>query len=262
MRIRAITEILWIALASFAIGSSPQDCGPKSATFQELNRSLIFQTEADWKRFNKEQYESLTKAAHDFIRKQILAELDSGKTAPGAIEALVRCLQSMPEYQNFRDETNTPAAYRTGSGPSAFVIAYYLYRGGTAIPDTRPYLEAYTKAGSHTWRWTGEVGATFEKSTFFVHQISAGIPEQDWFLLTGFEIGDTGTRLRVEVVSFDGETLKTIWETSGLTHTTLAEVHPNYIILSRYEGYRDGHDVFQLDRYDVVREGLRKRPSK
>jgi hypothetical protein len=168
----------------------------------------------------------------------------------------------MPEYQNFHEETNTPVAYRARPNTARIVIAYYLYRGGNAIPDTRPYLEAYSKVDSHTWRWIGEVGSTFEKSTFFVHQISAGVEGQEWFLLTGFEIGDTGTRLRVEVVAFDGEALKTIWQTSGLVHTTLAEVHQDYIILSRYEGYRDGHDVFQLDRYDVVREGLRKHSSK
>ena len=60
------------------------------------------------------------------------------------------------------------------------------------------------------------------------------------------------------MIAFDGKKLRTVSTISGLVQTTLAEVHPDYIILTHYNGFRDGHDLFERRRLDVTPQGLRE----
>ncbi len=255
-----VQTALALGLLSFCGSLSyGQTCGSRANEFQTLNTPLIFKNEADWKRFNKDQYEFETQRAHEYIRRQLLEYLTAGKASTNDLEALIRCLQALPEYQSLRDETNTPAVFALGKSSSAFAAAYYLYRGASAIPDTRPYFEVYVKKSKDTWESVGEAVASFGRSTFFAYRLSPPrVDDQSWFLMSGFQIGDTGTRLRLELIAFDGKKLRTVSTISGLVQTTLAEVHPEYLILSQYEGFRDGHDLFKRRRLDVTPQGLRE----
>ena len=257
LKIAQVATLLLIVSPTTVVCS--ESCEKQKAKFAELNSSLVFRTETDWKRFNQKQFDAQTESAHRYLRDQMISELDGGKSDSQSIERFLRCVLSLPEYQVFREESNTPKAYSIG--PTAIAVGYYIYRGGNAVPDTRPYLEVYQKGQNGGWKWIGEVGETYRRSTFFVHPLTPAVPEQFWFLLSGFEIGDNGTRLHLEIISFDGKMLRSIWAKSGLALTTLSEVHPNYIVLSEYKGSHEGHDVYDKEVFDVVASGLRKRPT-
>ena len=104
----------------------------------------------DWKRFNKDQYELDTKKAHEYIKRQLLEYLNAGKASTNDLHALITSLQALPEYQGLHDETNTPAIFALGKTSSAFAAAYYLYRGGSAIPEAIPAPTLRSISGNRT----------------------------------------------------------------------------------------------------------------
>ena len=95
-------------------------------------------------------------------------------------------------------------------------------------------------------------------STFYINRIKAGRAGESWFLLSGKVIGDTGSRLHLQVVGFDGKALQSVWEESGLRRTYLAGVFGDHIVLKGSGLDAKGREIEFTERLDVVAEGLKR----
>lgn len=115
--------------------------------------------------------------------------------------------------------------------------------GGFAIPDITAYIQFYSLE-SGRWSLQGEVGPEFEGRAFSVASLHSPRAGEVWYLVWGRRIGDTAARLRVHLYSFDGRTVKKIWERDGL----------------RGGAVRVSEDRIILD-YDVPFEGGRLPPT-
>lgn len=221
--------LVMVASSVEAYGS---DCGTDNNVFATLNAPLIIHSTADAKALTPTKETELTNKLHDYVESRMLALLSIPSKDPAAeLTGYIRCLQgSVPEYSNWKDQTNTPWGWNLSPG-RAVAVAYWIYRGGAGVPDLRPYFEVFEQTRDAEWVNVGEGGSTFVASTFFIKPIESPKTGEEWFLLFGNLIGDTGTRLRLEVVSFNGERLRTRWQRSGMRTTYVSKVDARQIFL-------------------------------
>jgi hypothetical protein len=223
-----------------------------------LNRRLIVTTTAEAIALTPERAEALTGTLHEFIDAEILSLLKDTSTLPAArIAAHLQCLQDQHEYRKCAYLTNTPVAFELPGKPATVAVAFWIYRGGEAIPSLRPYLEVFARRKG-TWAKVGETGANFISSTFKVDPLKSPRRGQHWFLLSGKVIGDTGSRLRLEIAAYDGRTVQTVWEKSGLRHTHIDRVSSDQMILKGDGTDAQGRYIEFTERYDVVPTGLKR----
>jgi hypothetical protein len=135
-------------------------------------------------------------------------------------------------------------------------ICYWIYRGGAGIPDVLPVVDAYELKGSQ-WTYVGTSGSSFRGSTFVVHILNPK-GQTPWILVSGFHIGDTATRLRLEVLAIDGNGIRSIWSQGGMARTTVQNVTASSVTLSQYTGFKDGKDQYKEILLLVGPNGLRE----
>lgn len=192
------------------------------------------------------------------VDQQVSEQLDTDVSPnPMNIVARIRCLQqSLPQYRPNPDITNVPFAIAVGDGSPAIVVAYEIYRGGEGAPDTMPVFEAFISEWNK-WHPIARTGQDLTGSTFFVSPLNAGRAGEHWFLLHGKRFGDSGSRLDLEVISFDGMRLKTVWARTGISRTAIVEVANDHIVLIRESLNERGRAQEFRDQYDVSVDGLK-----
>lgn len=149
-----------------------------------------------------------------FITQVILARLqDSGE--PSTIRSYLSCMQE-GEYEHASERfTNTPQVEIIKPAQvSVAVSSLLIMRGGSGIPSTRPLIECFAQKGS-AWNLVGQSGDEFDGHTFFTYPLHAPNQQESWYLLSGRTIGDTGGRLKLEVVSCSPDHFQKIWERDG-----------------------------------------------
>ncbi len=250
-RFTANTAVLvFIFFKAFAYGD---ECLDEKAQFAKLNLPLIIEDAADARRLTPETEEAGTEQVHAYVEKEILRQLaDDNPHGFEDVVAKIRCIQSaIPGYGRMSELTTAPAAFSIGSGRHAVALSYEIDRGGDAVPDLRPYFEVFKRIGVG-WEKAGEEGSDFVASTFYVQPLEAPTEGEHWFLLYGNRIGDTGVRLRLEVVSYDGNKLRSVWKRFDIPWTYVDAIQGSHIVLKG----RERNWLEFAERWDVVPGGL------
>lgn len=238
-------------------GASAQECEPEKAEFAKLSHTVIIRSKEDARNYPRVR-ESGTERLHKYLEEQILQQLRSDSFPhPTNIQLRIRCVQSgVPEYSRFADVTNLPIVFRLPDSKAAVAVGFVLYRGGAGAPDLRPYFEVFQKDGQD-WGAVGEVGASFAQRTFYVRPINAAKTGDNWFLLWGHRIGDSGARLRLAIAAYDGTSIREIWSLDGLTGTRVAGVFGDHIVLEGEVTNQRGRAEEFRERFDIVADGLK-----
>lgn len=235
------------------------DCEAQRTEYAKLNRPLIIRDMADARAYSSSLEATATEAVHKYIDEQILEQLNSDILfQPTNIISRIQCIQSrVPEYLRLGELTNSPAAYPLGGEKAALAVTFEIYRGGAGTPNLIPFFEVFQKK-QNVWVRLGSAGTDFDTSTFFVHAIDAGRAKETWFLLSGRKIGDTGSRLHLDILSYDGSSLRSIWNISDLPRTEIGEVARDHIILTGDGTDSKGKYAVFTERWDISPEGLKK----
>ncbi|HET7205959.1 MAG TPA: hypothetical protein VFI95_05190 [Terriglobales bacterium] len=230
------------------------ECHDVKERYAELNRPLRVDYAGEQAYLSVR--DAQTEAIHRFMVEQLLNRLNSGLQALGDLKAFTECVQSLvPENSVTVEVTNFPLVLPL-TPHAAVAVGYQIYRGWSAVPDDRYYFEAF---GEHEgkWRLDGSIGSSFDGSTLFVQPIDAGKSGENWFLFSGIRLGNTGGILHLEVVSYDGKALKSVW-TDSLPRVSLTAVYRNYILLDGEATNASGHYFEFRKRLDVVPSGLKE----
>jgi len=256
---RCVPLLISIIVLSHGLLSA-SSCSDNSAKYTGLNRSIIIEPKADAVAANYPKLkDSVTDRLHQLIDGEIIDKLNAATFPhPDDVVTAIHCLQSgLSYYGRSADVTNTPMAMLVHAKEPGLIVAFEIFRGGVGAPDTLPFLEAFT-SDTRGWRQVASTGVDYEGSTFFVKDLAAPSSDQSWFLLWGRTLGAVGVGLRLEVVSFNGTSLNTIWQETTKPSVSIAELLPDHLVIEgeSTNGHRRAEEF--RDRYDVVPEGLRK----
>ena len=155
---------------------------------------------------------------------------------------------------------STPFSQMFVLGDARGVAVAYELLAGTATaaePDNYPYFEFYNKEnGEWKLKVQAPTQSEFNDCTFFVHPIDSPTKTEVWFLVSGFKIGDTGTRLKVRLYSYDGLSLRTVWQRNGLTRGEVS-VSNNVITLEYDRKYQSADPDNRVhEEFQAVPDGL------
>lgn len=237
-----------------------QDCQAARNEYQAKNRGLIPSGTASQSALRPAQEQRMTDDLHEYLKGRILALLNAKPNTHAAdIRKYIECLQDSPEYRDAQYMTNLPAAWETQGNPQSMLVGFWIYRGYAAVPNIRPYLEVYKKAGQQ-WTADGEVGSDFSGFTLSVEPISAGKPGEMWFLVSGSRIGQQPrSEQRMVVAAYDGASIKEIWERSGVGAMSLEGKFSDHIVLTGEVNNEQGRAEEIRERFDIVPDGLKLR---
>jgi hypothetical protein len=151
--------------------------------------------------------------------------------------------------------TNTPLVqcFSLKTEPYCFA-AYTILRGGEGIPDSQAYLDFFPKNGGDT-EPTGIPASDFRGFRFFVKKVSAMVPFQEWVLVWGNRIGDTGYRLNARLYSFDGSQVATLWQLDDVSGGVL-EVSSDSVRLEFDPYYHAPHTERKVQVFHFTPKGL------
>lgn len=195
---------------------------------------------------------------HRFVVSQISEMLDSHTIAPDEVIAYLRCLQNLvPENSVTTGITNLPALFPLSVDGTKFAVGYDVFRGWGAVPDDRYYFDVFTKSNSG-WSLVDSIGSSFDGSTLFIYPISAGKTGERWFVFSGRLFGNTGGALHLEVIGFNGTSLRSIWQATDMKRASLERVTQDHVFVSVESTDKSGHYLELHKRFDVDEGGLKE----
>jgi hypothetical protein len=122
--------LLLLAVLVDARGSFAGACGTDGAVYASSNRPLIFRTNADAERLTPKDERLQTDKLHHYIDERVLAFLQTNGAQLQESATYVQCLQAdVPEYQTWKDETNTPISWSVSGANPTVALAFWMYRG-------------------------------------------------------------------------------------------------------------------------------------
>lgn len=176
-----------------------------------------------------------------YVTKVVLGRLvDIGDSS--AIRAYLMCMQQRDGVRPWDDLTDGPQVFvQVTQNPPLALSEFLVMRGGNAIPQTHPILQCFARNGTR-WKQVGTFADAekFDGRTLYVHPLASPIPGEEWYLVSGRTIGDTGGRLRVEVVSCSAEQFRTVWTRDEIFHGKIDDVQSGYVTLSYLKQGRPG----------------------
>jgi hypothetical protein len=116
-----------------------------------------------------------------------------------------------------------------------------IMRGGTAIPNTLALVQCFARIrGSWTLVPNGGDEREFDSHTLFINELQSPKLDEAWYLLSGRAIGDTGGRLRLEVVACGAKQMRTVWKRDEIIWGEI-EVSARSTVSLTYEKQEDEH---------------------
>lgn len=201
------------------------------------------------------QVEEVTARLHDLLAAEIEDVLAGPNPSAQSVVDAVRSLlggTALSEWD--KQTTNTPfAAFIDLNGARVLAASYSVLRGGGAIPNTRSYLEFYVLENG-AWHPKVSADLDFDGCTFFVSPMDAGLSGQAWFLAWGKLFGDTGSRIKLRLYTFDGESAKAVWQRDGLVGGSVS-VTGNSVSLEYDKEYHSAERVHET--MHIAPDGLR-----
>ncbi len=246
MKYTAALALLFTLNQSSALGQAEKPCSAERARFQQMNRGMFVDhtsTAADAASYEKNK-DSATEALHQFLVWSISSELgrmNKEKPETAVLVNRIRCIQSgIPYYSKDREFSNLPVAFSLAGNRPLVVVGYSIHRGYTATLQDTHFLEVYVRANAD---WEVLVAAAphdFDAATLNISKVNSSAPNDQWFLLTGKRYGDTGGRLFIALLDFDGKALKELWS-QVRPRTALVRVLPNGVVVTSEEPDKSGH---------------------
>lgn len=216
----------------------PADCTQARDQYTRMNDHLLLDRQADSDRSPKVSLKR-TGDLTGFITRIILARLtDIGD--PSSIRAYLTCMQEREGERPWDGTTNTPQMFLTTSGPVPLAVSsMVIMRGGVAIPNTLALVQCFARIRG-TWTLVPNLGdeQEFDSHTLFINELRSPEPDESWYLLSGRAIGDTGGRLRLEVVACGAKEMRTVWKRDEILHGEI-EVTDQSIVSLTYEKQED-----------------------
>lgn len=128
------------------------------------------------------------------------------------------------------------------------MIAYLISVGDSKFPRTFPHLEFYSFNGKE-WAKQTEADLTdeFDTCTFFVSadDFPSSRKNEKLILVSGFQIGDSATRLKVRLYRYDGFAVQTLWKMDNLIDGDISVVK-DVIQISYSARYKSSDPVDQM----------------
>ncbi len=217
---------LWIiaGCVGTAVG---QICAVDKPTYETLSGQLLIHNKADAARLNAVgNMDHITDQVHTYVQTLLLKELNHENNMR-TVEEYVRCLQNNPTNDNWRQATNTPLLIELN--PQSVVIAYWLVRGGEAVPSTKPFIDLFLRTESG-WQPGDALNLDLVGTTFFIHVVNV-TSRGTVLVVSGFHIGDPQTALDLDLIALESGRLRIVYKTGPLSRTTITSISPKSIVL-------------------------------
>jgi hypothetical protein len=193
----------------------PADCTQARDQYTRLNDHLLVDRQADSDRspqVSSRRIRNLT----GFITRIVLSRLTDTED-PNAIRAYLTCMQEEESERPWEDITDTPQFFLTTLGPIRLAVsAMMIMRGGVGVPSTLALVQCFARTqGSWTLVSNGNEQG-FDSHALYIHELRSPKLGEAWYLLSGQALGDTGGRLRMEVVACGAKQMRTVWKRDGI----------------------------------------------
>ena len=233
-----ILSVLASLLKANAQTPGPADCRQARDQYTLMNDHLLLDRQADSDRSANVSLKR-TGDLTSFITRIMLARLtDIGD--PSAIRAYLNCMQEEEGERPWEDITNTPQVFLTTSSSVPLAAsAMMIMRGGVAIPNTLALVQCFARIrGSWTLVQNVSDEQEFDSHDLYIDELRSPKPDEVWYLLSGRALGDTGGRLRLEVVACGAKQMRTIWKRDEIVWGKI-EVADQSTVLLTYSKQED-----------------------
>ncbi len=264
MKYAIALALLFTLNQSALLGQAQKPCSAERARFEQMNRGMFVDhtaTAADVASYEKNKG-SATEALHQFLVRSISSELErmsKEKPNTSALANWIRCIQSgIPYYSKDNEFSNLPVAYSLAWDRSLVAVGYSIHRGYAATLQDTHFLEVYAPTNAGWEVLAGAAPHDFDAATLSINRMRPSARNEQWFLLTGRRYGDTGGRLFIALLDFDGQAFKELWS-EVKTRTSVVRVLPDAIVLTSEEVDKSGH-AQELTKTFLIEESGLKRP--
>lgn len=194
----------------------PADCTQARDQYTRINDHLLIDRQAE---ADESPQASLNRTTDltGFVTRIMLARLTDIRD-PSSIRAYLACMQEREGERPWEETTNTPQIFLTTPGPVPLAVtSMMIMRGGVAIPNTLALVQCFARIRGN-WTLVPNAGnqQEFDSHTLFINELRSPKPGESWYLLSGRNFGDTGGRLRMEVVACGARQMRTVWKRDGI----------------------------------------------
>jgi hypothetical protein len=219
--------------------------GPKSAA-------------ADVAAYEKNK-DSATEKLHEFLVRVILSELSRVETERTAttLTKWINCVQSgIPNYAAGKRPSDPPTAYFLPGVSPRLVLIYSIDRGYEAVSQFTYFFEVYSRDDGAWKLIASHTPHQFDGGSLNVSRMTGADTGEHWFLLTGKHYGDTGARLYLELLAFDGHVFRELWSEIK-PKTWVVNVLQDHVVLGSEELDKDGRNAHEVTRaFNIEKRGL------
>ena len=165
------------------------------------------------------------------VRRGTAVLLDSARTNAQKIKEGIQTIQGSSDGLEVPPDYALPFAdLFTVNATDTAAVAY-----PSEVLYSPPTLDFFVRT-SKGWEQRASVGEEFRRCTFSVRRLPSPLAGQVWYLAWGHLIGDSGTRLKLRLYSFDGAEVRTVWSREGLTWGRV-EITDGSVVLDYAEKY-------------------------
>ncbi len=255
---KLLSLIILAALVTLCATPTSRQSLARQKKYTDLSAQIFpihnAQPDFEWPSPGKER--QIRSRLHQLIRDEIDLTLAAGSVPKDVLRASIVALQGAATLSGWQKESgDLPFVSFSIKGVPSVAVGYSVVYGGLAIPQADAYLEIYQQISG---KWSFKIGApidsNFAGSSFFISQITAGRPEEQWFLAWRKTFGDTGSRLRLRLFAFNGTDWRPLWRRDELTAGEVS-VSKSYIQLSFAKEYHSALRV--IERYKISLTGMR-----
>lgn len=194
------------------------------------NPTACYNPDADPKKPAPKIIEANTTRLRNLITEAIATALRSPEASERKIAATIESIQSAdPETGGWLRDWPIYAKFEHAGNTRVLVVGFSIFRCGSAIPDARPYVQFYSYE-SGNWILKGEVGLALRGCTLSLIRGGDRVNSRLLYWLYGTRFGDTGSRLRVEVVKFDGSEVTDLWHRDDFVRGKLSVTDDRFSI--------------------------------
>ena len=230
---KILISLLFTLMAPLA--GAQTSCDAARLIFEEKARQLLIHSQEDAKRLTPERMGILTTETIAFMDAELKRRLSAGST-PEELQSYMRCLLSGGAYANWIGETNTPLV-ATDSQVAEIIAAYWLIRGGDAVPDTKPIVTVFRKS-SGRWAVAHSWDDNLLNGFSFTARLTKATSKGTLLLMYGQKIGDPEASLKIVVLRISETGITTIYNGPSLPRARVVSEDASGLLVE--QTIRDG----------------------
>jgi hypothetical protein len=215
----------YMLLAGLAVGQGARD----PVRYTELSDRIFFHwaPSQDEKTFQfppSEIVDGITAQLHDIVTTVIEREISQHNVSAASIRKSMEYVQGQYALSSLREPhpPNVPYAdIGSINETPTLLTAFAVMRGGGALPEIRAYLRFYSKV-TGGWALQAELGHDFNNTMFSVAQVATQLAGEVRYLVWGRLVGNTGAMTTLRLYSFDGCSVRTLWQRDDMSAVTVS----------------------------------------